>query len=79
MRVLVDVAGQDGTHEVDLTDLAGSTGAGATDERPTYADLLDEVGFSPQEVSVLVEGRPVPEDGAVEAEEVTILRLIAGG
>lgn len=48
-----------------------------TDE--TYADLVKQVDLSPQEVSVLVEGKPVPEDQVVDASEITILRLIKGG
>lgn len=48
-----------------------------TDE--TYADLLAEVGFSPHEVSVLVDGRPVPEDRPAEAGRARVLRLVAGG
>lgn len=46
---------------------------------PTYADLLAALDLSPHEVSVMVEGRPVPEDQPVEAEHVRVLRLIAGG
>ena len=65
MRVTVEVAGGD-THEVDL-------------EEPTYADCAKAVGYSPHEVSVLVDGRPVPEDQPVEADRVTVLRLVKGG
>jgi len=65
MQVTVDVKGE-GVHEVDLPD-------------PTYADLVRDVGFSPHEVSVLVDGRPVPEDQPVDAERVTVLRLVKGG
>lgn len=50
-----------------------------TIEEGTYADLLQQVGFSPQEASVLVDGRPVPTDRPIEATEVTVLRLVAGG
>ncbi|KAB1192698.1 small archaeal modifier protein 2 [Haloferax sp. MBLA0076] len=45
----------------------------------TYADLVKAVGLSPHEVSVLVDGRPVPEDQPVEVEQVQVLRLIKGG
>lgn len=45
----------------------------------TYGDLIDEVGLSPQEAAVLVDGRPVPEDAPVEADHVEVLRLIQGG
>ncbi|WP_267641545.1 ubiquitin-like small modifier protein SAMP2 [Haloarchaeobius amylolyticus] len=65
MQVTVDVKGE-GTHELDLPD-------------PTYADLLRELDLSPHEVSVLVDGRPVPEDQPVASAEVTVLRLIKGG
>lgn len=65
MRVTVDVVGE-ATREVEL---AGGT----------YADLLDAVGLNRHEVSVLVDGRPVPEDQPVEAEEVQVLRLVRGG
>lgn len=45
----------------------------------TYADLLGEIGLSPHEVSVMVDGRPVPENQPVESRDVTVLRLISGG
>ncbi|RQG94641.1 ubiquitin-like small modifier protein SAMP2 [Natrarchaeobius chitinivorans] len=70
MRVTVDVKGED-THELELERTDGSP--------PTYASLLAEVGLSPHEVSVLVDGRPVPEDQPVESDHVTVLRLIKGG
>ncbi|RKD93762.1 ubiquitin-like small modifier protein SAMP2 [Halopiger aswanensis] len=77
MHVTVDVKGE-GTHEFDLEALAAAEesdgGSG-----PTYADLLREVDLSPHEVSVLVDGRPVPEDQPVESDHVTVLRLIKGG
>jgi sulfur carrier protein len=65
MRVTLDVAGE-GVHEFDVTD-------------ETYADLLAAVDLSPHEVSVLVDGRPVPEDQPVDASEVTVVRLVRGG
>jgi len=49
------------------------------DETATYADLVAAVGRSPQEVSVLVDGSPVPEDQPVEVDHVQVLRLIKGG
>lgn len=67
MNVTVSVAGGE-DHEVAVED--GDA---------TYADLLAEVGLSPQEAAVLVDGRPVPEDAAVDAERVEVLRLIQGG
>lgn len=66
MRVTVSVVGED-THELDA----------AADD--TYADLLDALAYSPHEVSVLVDGRPVPEDATVDAERVEVLRLVKGG
>ena len=80
MRVTVDVKGE-GTHEIDLEQRDGRATASSEAEEtaPTYADLLAEVELSPHEVSVLVDGRPVPEDQPVEADHVTVLRLIKGG
>lgn len=66
MQVTVDVKGEDVT-EVDA-------GADAT-----YADLLSAVELSPHEVTVLVDGRPVPEDQPVRVDHVTVLRLVKGG
>lgn len=77
MRVTVDVKGE-GTHEFALEEVPTGS-AGASNGEPTYADLLAEVDLSPHEVSVLVDGRPVPEDQPVDAEHVTVLRLIKGG
>lgn len=44
-----------------------------------YAAVVREVGYSPHEVTVLVDGEPVPEDAPVDVEFVQVLRLIAGG
>jgi sulfur carrier protein len=44
-----------------------------------YAAVVRELGYSPHEVTVLVDGSPVPEDAPVDAERVQVLRLIAGG
>jgi sulfur carrier protein len=66
MRVTVSVVGED-THELDVPADA------------TYADLLDPLEYGPHEVSVLVDGRPVPEDAAVDTERVEVLRLVKGG
>ena len=65
MQVTVEVKGEE-TVELDVED-------------ETYAELLERVDVSPHEASVLVDGRPVPEDQPVEAEYVTVLRLIKGG
>lgn len=74
--VTVSIAGE-GDHEVDLEAIGGDALSGP--DAPTYADLLSAVELSPHEASVLVEGRPVPDDRPVEAEHVTVLRLIKGG
>jgi len=66
MRVTVAIAGED-TREVEL------------DEGATYADLLAPLEYSPHEVSVLVDGRPVPEDQPVDTDHVELLRLVKGG
>jgi sulfur carrier protein len=66
MQVTVDVKGEA------ETDVEAATDA-------TYADLLDAVDLSPHEVTVLVDGRPVPEDQPVTTEHVTVLRLVKGG
>ncbi|KTG29432.1 ubiquitin-like small modifier protein SAMP2 [Haloferax profundi] len=66
MDVTVEVVGEE-------------TQAVTVDDDGTYADLVKAVGLSPHEVSVLVDGRPVPEDQPVEVEQVQVLRLIKGG
>jgi sulfur carrier protein len=66
MHVTVEVAGED-THEVEVPADA------------TYADLLAPIDLSPHEVSVLVDDRPVPTDQPVEADHVSVVRLIKGG
>ena len=45
----------------------------------TYADCLRAAGLSPHEATVLVDGRPVPDDGPVETDHVRVLRLVQGG
>ena len=62
--VTVEVVGGE-THEIDGGE--------------TYGDLLAAVGLNPHEATVLVDGRPVPEDSTVETESVRVLRLIKGG
>lgn len=66
MRVSVEVVGE-GDEEIEVDDDA------------TYADVVRAVGYSPHEVSVLVDGSPVPGDQPVEAERLRVLRLIKGG
>lgn len=78
MHVTVDVKGE-GVHEIDLEAVSASGTNPDGDAAPTYNDLLREIDLSPHEVSVLVDGRPVPEDQPVESDHVTVLRLITGG
>jgi len=66
MRVTVEVVGE-GIDEYELPDDA------------TYADLIREAGYHPQEASALVDGSPVPGDRVVDADSVKLLRLIKGG
>ena len=66
MDVTVEVVNE-ATHELTV------------DSGGTYADLLDAIDYSPQEVSVLVDGTPVPEDQPVDADAVRVVRLIKGG
>lgn len=65
MRVTLEVVGGE-EHEFDV-------------EEATYADLLGEVGLSPNAVAVIVDGRPVPADRAVEPGRARVLRMISGG
>lgn len=67
MGVTVEVLGE-GVHELDIDP-----------EEGTYGDLLAAVGLSPNEASVLVDGRPVPADARVTETKVTVLRLVKGG
>jgi len=66
MDVTCEVVGE-GTETLSLADDA------------TYADVCRATGYSPHEVTVLVDGSPVPEDEPVEASELKVLRLIKGG
>ncbi|WP_181692127.1 ubiquitin-like small modifier protein 2 [Natronomonas sp. LN261] len=66
MDVTCEVLGG-GSHELEL------------DADATYGDVLEAVGLSTQEASVLVDDSPVPEDRPVETDSVRVLRLIKGG
>jgi len=65
MEVTVEVVGGE-CHDLSLSS-------------PTYGDLLRAVGLSEHEATVLVDGRPVPEDAPVETDNVRVLRLVTGG
>ncbi|MFT4947350.1 MAG: sulfur carrier protein [Natronomonas sp.] len=62
-------------------ELAGEQSREVDPAGKTYADLLAPFDLSKHEVSVLVDGRPVPEDQPVESDvdSVEIVRLIRGG
>ena len=45
----------------------------------TYARLLDEIGENPEAAVVVVDGRPVPEDATIDADEVEVMRTVSGG
>lgn len=66
MNVTAEVVGEE-TETVELT------------REATYADLCRAVGYSPHEVTVLVDGRPVAEDGTVTEDRVKLVRLVKGG
>lgn len=66
MNVVADVKNGD-VHEVELG------------EDAVYAEILDSLGLNPEAAVVLVDGRPVPEDAAVDAEEVVVMRTLSGG
>jgi sulfur carrier protein len=66
MHVTVEVVGEE-RRGVDVDDDA------------TYADVARAAGYSPHEVSVLVDDTPVPIDQPADADHVRVLRLIKGG
>jgi len=68
MQITVDVAGDE--------TLTVTVPAGAT-----YADLLDPLPLSVHEVSMLVDGRTVPEDQPIadDVDAVRVVRLVQGG
>ena len=53
----------------------------AVDAGGTYADLLAPFDVSTHEVTITVDGTPVPEDAPVEesVDRVRVIRLIKGG
>lgn len=50
-------------------------------EGRTYGDLLAPFDVSEHEVTILVDGTPVPEDASIDdgVESVRVVRLIKGG
>ncbi len=67
MSITVELVGE---KQIEV-DLAGQT----------YGELLDSFDVSQHEVSLLVDGSPVPEDKPVDSDvdQVKIIRLIKGG
>ena len=65
--------------EVSVEVVGEGTTAVTADEGDTYADVVRAVGYSTHEVTVLVDGRPVPEDAPVAVDAVQVLRLVKGG
>jgi len=59
--------------------LGGGTRELELDADATYGDVLEAVGLSTQEATVLVDDTPVPEDRPIETDSVQVLRLIKGG
>jgi sulfur carrier protein len=53
----------------------------SVDGDTTYGDLLAPFEVSPHEVTLTVDGSPVPEDASVDGtvERVRVVRLIKGG
>jgi len=53
----------------------------AVDAGTTYGDLLAPFDVSPHEVTLVVDGSPVPEDAPVDesVDRVRVVRLIKGG
>ncbi|NMX21565.1 hypothetical protein C5S30_03850 [ANME-1 cluster archaeon GoMg4] len=50
----------------------------------TYENVLEKLKINPEEVVVLRNGKPVPEDEQVvdeknASEEITIIRIVSGG
>ncbi|PSQ48597.1 small archaeal modifier protein 2 [Halobacteriales archaeon SW_7_65_23] len=67
MAITVELVGE-GTREVDP-------------DGDSYADLLAPFDVSRHEVSILVDGTPVPEDAPIDddVDRVRVVRLIKGG
>jgi len=67
---------------MDITvEIVGERTVEVTVEDGQYADLLAGLEFSRHEVSILVDGRPVPEDAPIDegVNSVRVVRLVKGG
>jgi sulfur carrier protein len=67
MEITVELVGE-GSRELDVTE-------------GRYGDLLEPFDVSKHEVSILVDGTPVPEDQQIDTtvDHVRVVRLIKGG
>jgi sulfur carrier protein len=67
MGITVELIGE-GSREVDV-------------EEGHYGDLLSSFDVTKHEVSILVDGSPVPEDAPIDSsvDHVRVIRLIKGG
>lgn len=65
MDVTLEIVGED-EHTFEVTD-------------ETYGDLLAALDINRHLVTVMVDGRPVPEDQPVDTDHVRVVRLIKGG
>lgn len=61
--------------------VGGETREVAVDDGATYAALLAPFDVSTHEVTITVDGTPVPEDAPIDdsVERVRVVRLIKGG
>lgn len=62
-------------------ELVGEASRELQSDGDQYGDLLAPFDVSPHEVSILVDGTPVPEDKQVDSDvdTVRVIRLIKGG
>ncbi|SDJ51151.1 sulfur carrier protein [Halovenus aranensis] len=62
-------------------ELVGERSQEVEAEAGCYSDLLSPFDVSKHEVSIFVDGRPVPEDEQIDpsVDHVRVLRLIKGG
>ncbi|MEF8900242.1 MAG: ubiquitin-like small modifier protein 2 [Halovenus sp.] len=62
-------------------ELVGERTVEVTVEDGQYGDLLAPLELSQHEVSILVDGRPVPEDAPIDdgVDSVRVVRLVSGG
>ena len=52
-------------------------------QEDTYGNVLEKLGLNPEEVVVLRNGTPVPEDEEVDSHngerDITVIRIVSGG